>query len=519
MTQLLATQIDVSPLGLSESAAGSRQFVTGVDTQGNSGYDATKSEGRRRPASAYTRSEDRVLFPIARHKLIGGTRDLSRNFAIAKWAIGKHVDFVTKFRFFSRNGDKALDDQIERLMTEDSTRWNNHVAGRHRLSRFMRIQEFRRIIDGDVGVLRVRAKRGGKLQLIEGDRIRDPSTDYLTLPFDKKRRWVHGVLVDDTQGGAAVEYSIFNRGRDGSNFFFDRTIPANRIFLNGYYEREDQIRGISPISAAINSFQDVYEGIDYALAKAKVSQLFALVFSRQTEEGLTGNETPTADADGDGTADSGYTVDFGKGPVSLDLDPGDDAKFLESTQPSTQFQEFMQLVIQIALKALDIPFSFFSEDFTNFFGSRAAWIHYEDAAQSKREDNIELLDWITRWRLQLAILDGRLELPRGWAIKDLRWEFVPKGTPYWNPQQEVTGDLMAIGAGLDTPQRVIKRTNGGDGDWKKNLEAISEYLNYAREIGVPVLFQSGNSIVQADQISAGNDGSVDGAGGVKRVEN
>lgn len=492
MTFDLSTHIDVSTHGLAASPEASRRF----------GYDAAVDSGKRRPSSGATKHEDKELFPSARHKLVGGARDLARNFAIAKWAVGKHVDFVTKFRFFSRTGDKALDNNIESILAEDAKRQNNHVAGRHRLSRFMRIQEFRKTLDGDVGILRVRSQQGGRLQIIEGDRIRDPYSDFTGSPTQSRTtRWLNGVLVDDLQGGKDLAYAIFNRGIDGAGFRFERTIPANHMFLNGYFEREDQVRGISPIASAINSFRDVYEGIDYALAKAKVAQLFALVFFRQAEESL-GNENLNEDADGDGEADS-YEVNFGKGPIKLDLDPGDDAKFLESQQPSNQFQDFMKVVIMIALKSLDIPYSFFDEKHTNFFGSRGAWLHYEESAESKREDNIELLDWITRWRLKLAILDGRLELPRGWAVKDLLWEYVPKGMPWWDPQKEIAGDLMAIGAALDTPQRIIKAR--GTGDWKDNIDQISEYLAYAKSKSVPILFQAGNTVIQADQVDAETD--------------
>ena len=60
----------------------------------------------------------------------------------------------------------------------------------------------------------------------------------------------------------------------------------------------------------------VYEGIDYALAKMKVEQLFALVFYRDA------NDTVAPLTEGSSEA-NGYSVNFGKGPVQLDLDPGD----------------------------------------------------------------------------------------------------------------------------------------------------------------------------------------------------
>jgi hypothetical protein len=47
------------------------------------------------------------------------------------------------------------------------------------------------------------------------------------------------------------------------------------------FDRFDQLRGISPLAAAINTLRGTYEGFDYALAKAKVAQMFALAFYRE----------------------------------------------------------------------------------------------------------------------------------------------------------------------------------------------------------------------------------------------
>ena len=50
---------------------------------------------------------------------------------------------------------------------------------------------------------------------------------------------------------------------------------------HGFFDRFDQLRGISPLAPAVNTLRDCYEGYDYALAKMKVAQLFALAFYRQ----------------------------------------------------------------------------------------------------------------------------------------------------------------------------------------------------------------------------------------------
>src|SRR5438045_2473047 len=83
---------------------------------GTSGYDAVDSRGKRKAPPARTRSEDQELLLMQRRMLLSGTRDLQRNFAIAAWAIRKHLDYVSTFAFQSRTGIGDLDDKIETLM-------------------------------------------------------------------------------------------------------------------------------------------------------------------------------------------------------------------------------------------------------------------------------------------------------------------------------------------------------------------------------------------------------------------
>jgi capsid protein len=174
-----------------------------------------------------------------------------------------------------------------------------------------------------------------------------------------------------------------------------------------------------------------------------------------------------------------YKIDFGRGPVLLDLDPGDRAEFLENKTPPVEFQQFTAIIISAALKALDIPFSFYDEAYTNFFGSRAALILYLKSARAKQEDLRDLLDSLTKWRLVIALTNRELELPPGIGPDDLQIDWIPDGTPWWNPQQEISADLQAIGGTLRT-RAEIRRERFGD-DWydvlaelKREEEAIKE---------------------------------------------
>lgn len=444
---------------------GLRKFIT-------DSYDAVVDKKRRRPGKTRTYSEDQHANESTRRKMAATSRDVFRNFSIARWAVNKHLDFVSSFSFQSNTGDAGLDRDVETLMGGWFNRHRCDVARRHPFRRMIRLAEARRCVDNDFGFLKVAATKGstlrGKLQAIEGDRICTPKD--LPKQFDKDA-FVNGVQVQ--AGGAAAGYVVCKRSANGQ-MAFSRVVPATNMVMHGFYDRFDQVRGISPIMASLNTFQDVYEGFDYALAKLKVSQLFGLVTYRATDEAI-GEET---DEDGDGETEH---VDFGRGPFQMDLDIDDKAEFLANPTPASETTEFLKLMVHVALKSLDIPYSFFDESFTNFYGSRGGLIQYLKSCKHKVQDLQELLDEITRWRLGLFVEDGELVLPSGFEFRQLRTEWVPDGVPWWDPVKEVKGHTMAIAAGLSDYQRVC-RSSGSD--FFENIDRIAEQQAYADSKGV-----------------------------------
>lgn len=454
-----------------------------------SGYDAVRGKGKRQPPSSRVLSEDQELRQMQRRLMTTSTRDLQRNFAIAAWAIRKHIDFLTSFTFQSKTQNKLLDEAIEAFIAWWSKPLNFDAAGRHGLRRFLRLVEARRTLDGDVLVNRL---ADGRVQGIEGDRVQtDGGTPYAALGIDATKV-VNGVFLNDN--GRAISYMVFRRPFNNTGLVWDRAVSATYSDLVGYYDRFDQVRGISPLAPGINTLRDVYENFDYALAKSKVAQLFALAIYRENsdEMGIPGEYptaapvAPAATAEGGdcpptGKEQKGYDIDFGKGPMVLDLDPGDRAELLMDQTPSTQFQAFTQSMIMVAIKALDIPFSFYDEAHTNWVGQRQANSQYMLSATAKRADLVDLLDKITQWRLGLAVMDGDLKLPKGMKVADLNWEWVPAGTPPVDPVKEITADVAEINAGLSSPQRKC-RERGDDFFQVIDERAVAE--KYARGKGV-----------------------------------
>ncbi len=423
------------------------------------GYDAVSNKNRRQRPRTNNGAEDSVLSSWSRNKLTATVRDVQRNFSVASWGIRKHLDYVSTFSFQARTGNDDFDRRLEELMVWWSEPRNCDIRGRDSLARLTRIAEQSRTIDGDCFIVRLNS---GHLQAIESDRV--ASTASNKLPDNLKKNTItQGVILNDP--GAAIGYVINRRGSYAGQLTFDKIVRAVNTYHLGYYDRFDQIRGVSRLAASINTFQDLYESLTYALAKTKVAQLFGLVTYRDADSALGVIDTET-DSDG-----SSYdSINFGTGPFHLDLEDGDRAEILESKTPSTETQDFSQIMIAMALKALDIPYSFYAENFSNYSGSRQALLQYEQSASTKRADVQAFLDWVTRWKVQTWAASGILTLPAGMTARNVKWEWINRGIPWIDPLREVKAQVAALEARVLSRQMIAKATGSDWFDIQKQLE-------------------------------------------------
>jgi capsid protein len=445
-----------------------KSFVNRLRPGGRFGYDALAEKGRRQTSRSATHSEDAILTRAGRTKAQATTRDLIRNITIAGWMVRCHLDYVSRFSFQARTGDDALDDQIERLVERDSLRTNFDVRGRLSRSKAARMMEARRVLDGEIFIAKLSS---GRVQLIEADRVRQPTMAPEGVDLAAYRE---GLRV--SPGGRLQSAIVCKRGPDGIGYEFERAISAMNLWQHAYWDttyRVDQLRGISPLMPAINLLQDTYEGVDLALAKAKIAQMFGLIFFRKAvddAEGWQHEREQTADADNDGLDDETgeaaadedrYKVDPGMGPFKLELDPEDDAKFLSTNTPETELIEALRFVVDLALKGLDIPSSFWDPRAVNYYSRKADIQQYENSAATKRDDNKQLWDEWTAWRLRLHILAGELVLPGAMTLEDVRWEWIPAAMPWVDKLRDVKADELALNIGQDSRVRIARR-NGQD---------------------------------------------------------
>jgi capsid protein len=433
-------------------------------------YEAVQDSPRRRRPNARLRDEDRMLQPDARNKMVGTARDLRRNFTDAAFAIRLHLDFLTTLTFQARTLDKAFNKLIEQFVAEISKPHNFDAAGRHSRQRFTRLLEAGAVIDGDCGCL---FNKDGHVQGIEGDRIRSHQSIVAA-----DRTIVHGVEVNDA--GRALRYIVCRRQTNGDGFDFERSVNARYMHMHGYFDRFDQVRGVTPLSTAINQFVDSHEGRIYALARSKIAQLFGLVVNRKGSDPFMsdlrkltqGGNTVEGEGGQDYVGQVSEAWSIGGVPL-LDMGREDDVKFLENRTPALEWQKFDQIIIASAYKSLDIPFSFYDEAHTNFFGTKSALQRYLYSVDIKRDNLIAWLDRWVMWRLGMAVARGELVLPRDKTFDDIDWEWVPQGLPWWKPLEEVKAQDLSVRSGFTSVQRVCKE-RGEDA-----LEILDEKKHYA----------------------------------------
>ena len=417
------------------------------------GYAAARSSRRRQLKRTLLAHEDDVLKQRDRDRVNSASLEQQRNFTVAAWGVRKHLDFIAEHNYNVQSGDKSLDADIEWLIANASEAENFDIRGRFDLQDSIRLWEAGRTVGGDM--LIEKSRTGAKVQTIEFDRIRDP--DKPMSP-----RWRNGVLQD--RHGKSTHFAIHRRTKFG-RFEFEKTIPADRCFHFGYFSRHDQARGISPVVAGLEKSQQADRSIDYALGNMLIQQLFG--FYLKTDEPDKENST----------------IKFSEGPFLAELGTDEELGAVSSDNPSSNFDAFLRHVIGIVCKCLDLPYNFYDESHTNFFGSRAALILYLKSCRSKRRAVQRLLKAWTKWRLNYEISQGNLVIPRSISCDRIKHDWIPIGMPYWNPTQEATAASKLIDLGMTTRTELRRETHGDN--WADVVpRQLAEEARILSEMGV-----------------------------------
>ena len=429
-------------------------------------YEAVESSPTRRTIYVSTKSEDQELSPQKRKALVSESRDQQRNFTLAGFALRKHLQFVSYYRFSAETPNREFNRALERRLDVWKRRENCDGARRSAFDELLTLVESHRAVDGDVGILR---RSDGRIQIVEGDRIKNP-------PDADVEKWVNGVELD--RYGVAKRYAIWSRDRNGT-LVYERNVSADVFDLIAYRTRRDQIRGVSLFAPAVKMISYLYDGLDYALAKLKLEQMMGIVTKLDDGGNLVGVSGTDPNVVGGALREK-----FGRDLLHIALKTGEEAAFMESNNPSQNFQSFTELVSRLIFASLDLPYSFFDGSKANFFGSKGEFEQYLDTVEKKQAPTIATLnEWIFDWLLPNWIAEGSIQLPTGWTIDKVREDCGWKGSglPYWRLFEYVKQTQTAINGGLVDPYALADSFGES---FTRNIEKLKQAREYAKENGV-----------------------------------
>jgi len=504
-------------------------------------YDATLNKGRRKAPGSSVTAEHVVLPQSKRIKMLATAQDQIRNASVAAWMLRHHLDYVSRFRFQFKTGKEELDKVVNRLFDWHAQPRNFDIAGRLGREEGFRLLEGEKAAAGDAGFLKLAI---GKLQAIESDMLAFPKIGpmgdrkgrYDSIPrsvTDKVDRDT-GVILSLKYPGLVEKWCICNRGWDGKQTCFDHLEPAGNLIFDAYYTRfASQIRGVSPLSTALNSMQDLYEALEWNLLKAKVHAIFGLAIMRDyagatsdqeevsalgaaagivtgaSEQLAAGNSS--AGATGTKSVSASLQALTPNSTMIIDMETRGRVETIESKTPSTEFQAFTELITRVILLSLDIPFSAYNSAASSFAGMIADNNLYEVSCRPKREKNKWKRREYSDWLLALEWNKGK---DSEWSIKDVcqrngisrlrelqeQIEWISSGAPWLQKLQEVQGDIKAIACGLDNHIDICQRRGG---DIFANIDKIAQVQEYAKKKGVVIMIGESGQMTVDEAAAAG----------------
>jgi len=448
-------------------------------------YQAIQSTDRRQAPRTVAHHEDRVLSSFKRKKLTATAQDQARNYSLLAWMIRRHVDYVSQHKPHVRTGHRALDKKVKRLLDYYGRPEQFDIRGRLSRDEAMRLFEMSKVVGGDAAFLEL---RDGRRQLFEGTSIGKAKKG---LPKKWEPRVRDSGLVLDKRTGAMTHACLLTWNAEGNEQVFGRMVPAKDFIFDAYWPRVSSSRGVSPLSTALNTFADLMEAFELTHLKIKLHTLFGIAVTRDGAEYGEGGEGYDGEEDEDddlpNAAPAG--IDLGNGPALFNMEPGEKVEVIESQTPGSQFIDFSRFAARVGLLSLDIPFTAFDAMQSSFSARIADREEYEYSARSKRLKNQQVLNRMTqrdveRWGTDPDILSDDLK-EYGVTVEELAQaiQWIPIGMPWMDKLKEVAGDEKAIAIGIESSPRAALRRGV---DAYECLEEQAEFLEYAKELGVPI---------------------------------
>lgn len=465
----------------SPRAAAERQYYRGLIGE-RSHYDAAAT-GRLQSQWTVHNEPAELENAFDRDIVRARARDLERNSDIENATLrafrrnvpggGMHVRCTVD--------NQQLADKLTKLWEKWTKARNCDVTGTQSLSQMIRMLVQRKYVDGGIIVVKRYTSFGClplQLQCLEVD---DLDTSQM-VPRKAGNRVIGGVEINSF--GRPQGYWIRQSTPDGFGYLDSVYIDAKDVIYYFTKHRPTQVREVSDMAPTITRVKDIGEFMNAATVKEKIAASLS-VFIKKTNPA-----TGTYGTRNSGGVGSHEQIMYqGKRIVPgmiMEMNPGDEAQFLEPGSTGTDATSFVKLQERMVSAGQGLSYEATSRDMTgtNYSASRQAMIEDDLTFGEEREGLINsFLDEVYESFVISAWLSGQFDAPDFWENKDKyfshQWVMEPRR--WIDPAKETTATKTALQTGQKTFQQICSE----DGrDWKEVIDEIAEVNEYAKSKGV-----------------------------------
>jgi len=308
------------------------------------------------------------------------------------------------------------------------------------------------------GGLYLELLKNGQVRPIECERIRNPKNPTSVKAFTDGVRVHRG-------SGVVLGYQVHARDSNGGfgGKHAERFVKReNMVAVIRPPWRPDQVREIPDLAPVIPVMQDIHEMNTHTLNTAKVQSMIIAALKKQGGQGLNSMPRGTTSP----TVGSRQTFKFDWGQI-LELFTGEDLAMHVSPTPGKNHIPYIKLELLLAAAALDVPYEFFTLDFSTADYSRMkAVLLLVNKTMRNWQKWLSTSQWnmnqrLWNWRTAKAMKPGGDLAPAPRNEKGVsqwfRVEWQPPEEPWADRQEANQADVLEWQIGLGPLSAASKR--------------------------------------------------------------
>jgi lambda family phage portal protein len=328
--------------------------------------------------------------------------------------------------------------------------------------------------------------------------------DHLFSRFASKTENEIRMGIEVDEWGRPVAYHINKKHpSDMGGSLLRERIPADQILHLYDPERISQTRGITWFHPCMFELRMLGGYVEAELVAARTGAA-KMGFLKYTD--ASAFEAPNPDAK--------YRIEAQPGVIEA-LPPGMDFQAWSPDHPASAFPAFIKAMLRFVASSLGVSYNALAADLegVNYSSMRSGLLIERDQwkmCQSVMKETL-LQPIFENW-ISMALLSASLVLDSRDPSRFLAGKWEPRGWMWVDPLKDVQSSLLAIGAGLDSRDRVISEQGG---DVEEIFEQLAEEKTLADKYGLdleivakaPTVDKGPKSTVAPQDDAGAGDGS------------